>query len=107
MQPMMNAAYAASVPRPHPVAVARKHATVCYSVVADADPGMLARVLEPVAKRGRVPDRLNAVREEEGRGPLVIDLQVRGLDEQGRDVIAGVLSQIVGVHRVLMCDKAG
>ncbi|MEQ8443751.1 MAG: hypothetical protein RIM33_06705 [Alphaproteobacteria bacterium] len=81
--------------------------TVCYSVVADANPGMLSRILEPVVKRGLVPDRFDAVREDGDEGPLVIDLHVSRLDAAARDVVASVLSQVVGVHRVLTCEKAG
>ena len=79
--------------------------TACFSVTADADPGMLSRVLGPVAKRGLVIDRVNALREEGADPVLLIDMQVSGLDDQGRDIVAAVLSQTVGVRSVLVCDK--
>ncbi|MDW3204503.1 MAG: hypothetical protein R8L07_03090 [Alphaproteobacteria bacterium] len=80
--------------------------TACFSVTADADPGMLSRVLGPVAKRGLVVDRVNALREEGSDPVLLIDMQVSGLDDQGRDIVAAVLSQTVGVRSVLVCDKS-
>ena len=77
----------------------------CFSVAADADPGILSRVLEPVAKRGLVVDRVNAVRDAGPDPILLIDMQVAGLDPQGREIVAAVLNQIVGVRRVLSCEK--
>lgn len=77
----------------------------CFSVTGDADPGLLSRVLEPVAKRGLVIDRVNAVRDDGPDPVLVIDMQVGGLDPQGQDIVAAVLGQVVGVRRVLACEK--
>lgn len=68
-----------------------------FTVVAEAYPGLLSRVLEPLAKRDLVPDRLRAQREG---GYLRVEI---GLDAMPLDMlhlVAGNLGQIVGVLRV-------
>lgn len=80
--------------------------TVCFAVTADADPGILSRVLEPIAKRGLVVDRLAAVQDGSARDPVLqIDLQVSGLADAAHGVVAAVLDQTVGVRLVLSCVK--
>jgi acetolactate synthase regulatory subunit len=81
-------------------------ATACFAVTADADPGILSRVLEPIAKRGLTVDRLMAVQDGDARDPVLhIDLHVSGLDDDARSVVAAVLDQTVGVRLVLSCEK--
>lgn len=77
--------------------------TACFSLNADADPGIMPRVLEVFAKRGLVPSfwtsRVIADRD------LTIDIQMRGLETGLADYIARTLRQIVGVEVVLTSEK--
>jgi hypothetical protein len=68
-----------------------------FTVLAEAYPGLLSRVLEPLAKRDLIPDRLRAQREGDY---LRVEI---GLDAMPLDMlhlVAGNLGQIVGVLRV-------
>ena len=77
----------------------------CFSVTADADAGIMARVLAPIAKRGLITQKLNAVIDGGMDQNLIIDVQVSGLDPQSCDIVGAVMRQIVGVHSVLVCEK--
>ena len=88
--------------------------TVCFSIQAAAEPGVMPRVLELFAKRNLVPERwvsgvhgpADLGRAE--RGPeLMIDLQVAGLTRQDQDYLARCLAQITDVRAVLTSEKAG
>lgn len=88
-------------PRPAP-GVASVH---CYSVLAQAEPGVMPRVLELFAKRNLVPSRwVSDVGGPRGRD-LSIDVQVEGLSPELGDHIARCLRQICGVQRVLTSLK--
>jgi hypothetical protein len=84
-------------------------ATVCFSIQAAAEPGVMPRVLELFAKRNLVPERwVSGVHGLAGRGAeLMIDLQVAGLTGQDRDYLALCLAQITDVRSVLTSEKAG
>lgn len=105
----MTACHLAAAPRAGgspPVSFEAQPSTVCFAVTADADPGILSRVLEPIAKRGLIVDRLAAVQDGGARDPVLqIDLQVSGLDDAAHGVVAAVLDQTVGVRLVLSCVK--
>jgi len=77
--------------------------TACFSVSADADPGVMSRVLEVFAKRGLVPtfwtSRVGAERD------LTIDIQMRGMESDLADYVAQTLRQVVGVEVVLTSEK--
>jgi acetolactate synthase small subunit len=74
----------------------------CFSVHAEAEPGVMARVVELFAKRGLVPtswmSRVNGCE-------LTIDLQMRGLGAEEATYIAQCLRQIVCVDVVLISEK--
>ena len=89
-------------------------ATVCFSIQAAAEPGVMPRVLELFAKRNLVPERwVSGVHgpsdgDVPGRsGELMIDLQVAGLTRQDMDYLARCLAQITDVRSVLTSQKAG
>lgn len=84
-------------------------ATVCFSIQAAAEPGVMPRVLELFAKRNLVPERwVSGVHGLAGRGAeLMIDLQVAGLTGQDREYLARCLAQITDVRSVLTSEKAG
>ncbi len=81
----------------------------CFSVQAEAGPGIMPRVLELFAKRDLVPSRWVSglsvpVRPGAGR-ELSIDLQAEGLTPALSDYIAQCLRQIPGVTAVLTSEK--
>jgi acetolactate synthase small subunit len=68
-----------------------------FTVLAEASPGLLSRVLEPFAKRDLTPDSLRATREGEAmRAELSLAAMPLGMVH----LVAGNLGQIVGVRRV-------
>ena len=79
----------------------------CFTVLAAADPGILARVLEPFAKRGLVPTRLYASLDGAGAGELAIDLQFAGLAMPLAEQIAAGLRNVWGVSAVLTSARRG
>lgn len=68
-----------------------------FTVLAEASPGLLSRVLEPFAKRDLTPDSLRAVREGEAmRAEVSLNAMPLGMVH----LVAGNLGQIIGVRRV-------
>lgn len=84
----------ASSPAPEP--------TACFSVHAEAEPGVMPRVLELFAKRGLVPTSWHS--RVTGRD-LTIDIQMRGLGGEAAAYIAACLRQIMSVEVVLTSEK--
>lgn len=80
-----------------------RKSTACFSLVADADPGVMPRVLELFAKRGLVPSLWHS--RIAPTGELTIDLQMQGMEAQKAHQIAGCLRQIWGVSTVLTAEK--
>lgn len=91
-----------SLARPAPAA-----ATVvyCFSIHAEAEPGVMPRVLELFAKRGLVPTRWHSDVTGPAGGDLAIDVQVEGLDVRTGDYIARCLRQVHQVETVLTSQK--
>jgi acetolactate synthase small subunit len=77
----------------------------CFSLVAAADPGVLARVINVFAKRGLIPSQVYSTLVGLQSEDLHIDLQVRGIDAHLREAIAERLRQIVCVQIVLTSEK--
>ena len=73
------------------------HAAVRFTVVANADPGLLPRLLQPFAKRDLTPDRFDAVRAGE---QLRVEIVMHALAADIVHLVEGNLRQIVGVHSV-------
>ena len=77
----------------------------CFSILAEAEPGVMPRVLELFAKRGLTPTRWHSdVTGAQGR-ELSIDVQVHGLDVAAGDYIARCLRQVYQVETVLTSQK--
>lgn len=81
----------------------------CFSILAEAEPGVMPRVLELFAKRGLTPTRWHSdvtgpKKPGEGR-ELAIDVQVNGLDVATGDYIARCLRQVYQVETVLTSQK--
>jgi acetolactate synthase small subunit len=81
-------------------------ATVCFSIHAHAEPGVMPRVLELFAKRGLVPSAWHSSTSGPEHGELAIDIQMRGLGRDATDYIAACLRQITFVEVVLTSRRA-
>lgn len=68
-----------------------------FTVLAEAYPGLLSRVLEPLAKRDLTPDRVRAQREGDC---LRVEIAVDAMPVEMLHLVAGNLGQIIGVKRV-------
>jgi len=79
----------------------------CFSILAEAEPGVMPRVLELFAMRGLVPNRWvsDLLAARGGGRELAIDLQIEGLSAELADYVARCLRQIHGVERVLTSVK--
>ena len=86
-----------------PAAASRRVA--CFSIQAEAEPGVLPRVLELFAKRNLVPQRWHSDRVGPGGRELAIVLQVEGLTAELTDYIARCLRQLHYVDTVLTSEK--
>jgi len=94
-------------PAPQPAVAAET--VYCFSILAEAEPGVMPRVLELFAKRGLTPTRWHSdvtgpKKPGEGR-ELAIDVQVNGLDVATGDTIARCLRQVYQVETVLTSQK--
>ncbi len=79
----------------------------CFSIQAEAEPGVLPRVLELFARRGLVPRRWVSDRCGPGGRDLAIDVQIAGLAPETQAYIATCLSQVWGVSTVLTSERGG
>jgi acetolactate synthase small subunit len=92
-----------------PAPLAAAESVYCFSILAEAEPGVMPRVLELFAKRGLTPTRWHnditgPKKAGEGR-ELAIDVQVNGLDVATGDYIARCLRQVYQVETVLTSQK--
>ena len=71
-----------------------------FFVTAPADPGLLPRLIEPVAKLGAVPSRVHASRESGDGSELVVDMRLVGVPPRTADLVARALRAVVGVRQV-------
>ena len=68
-----------------------------FTVLAEASPGLLSRVLEAFAKRDLIPDSVRATRDgERMRAEVALQAMPLGM----MPLVAGNLGQIIGVFRV-------
>jgi hypothetical protein len=68
-----------------------------FTVLAEAYPGLLSRVLEPFAKRDLVPDRVRSQREGQY---LRTEIALDAMPLEMLHLVAGNLGQIIGVLKV-------
>lgn len=92
---------------PNPLLPAPAPRVSCFSILAEAEPGVMPRVLGLFAKRGLVPNRWvsDLLAARGGGRELAIDLQIEGLSAELADYVARCLRQIHGVERVLTSVK--
>lgn len=72
-----------------------------YFVTAPADPGLLPRLIEPVAKLGAVPSRVHASRESGDGTELTVDLRLAGVAPRTAELVEFALRAVVGVRQVM------
>ncbi|MFI4948051.1 MAG: hypothetical protein ACHQC9_04560 [Alphaproteobacteria bacterium] len=75
--------------------------SVCFSLQARAEPGVMPRVVELFAKRGLVPQKWHSTVSGEA---LMIDVQIGGLGRDLSGYIARCMRQITGVETVLTSE---
>lgn len=99
----MSARPAASPPLNSPSSVQPRPATVSarFLIVADAEPGMLPRLLEAFGKLGEVPTRCHAARETGDGTQLTVDLRGDHLAPRTAELIDFGLRRVVGVHQLV------
>ncbi len=83
-----------------------KSRVACFSIQAEAEPGVMPRVLELFAKRGLVPRRWVSDVTGPGGRELAIDVQIAGLAPETQAYLARCLRQIWGVGTVLTSERA-
>jgi hypothetical protein len=72
-----------------------------FFISAPADPGLLPRLIEPVAKLGAVPARVHASRESGDGSELTVDLRLAGVAPRTADLVERALRAVVGVRQVM------
>jgi len=72
-----------------------------FFVTAPADPGLLPRLIEPVAKLGAIPSRVHATREAGDGSELTVDLRLAGVPPRTAELVEHALRAIVGVRQVM------
>jgi hypothetical protein len=88
----------------HPAAERRSRSdypditVLCLSLRAAAEIGVLARVIQHLARRSLFPSRLHCTESGE---LLLLDLQVAGVSEREGVILAESLRQVVGIEEVL------
>jgi len=85
-----------AVPSSAVLALKRNSSTVRYCFEADAEPGVLPRALELLAKRGLVPARVFAQADAD---LLSVEIEVEGLAPDTADHVGRCLGEIVGVRQ--------
>ena len=77
-------------------ALKRNSSTVRYCFEADAQPAVLSRALDLLAKRGLVPARVFAQAADD---LLSVEIEVEGLAPDTAEHVGSCLGQIVGVRQ--------
>ncbi len=75
---------------------------VRFELLAEAEPGLLPRVLASFARRGLVPDRMRARREGQA---MLVEVGMDAMPSEMLHLVEGNLRQIVGMRRlsVVLC----
>jgi acetolactate synthase small subunit len=84
------------------VAEAASTKTSRFSLQANAEPGVMPRVLELFAKRGLVPDRWQSAVARPDM-TLSIDIEIGAMERETTAYVANCMRQIPGVELVLTC----
>ena len=71
--------------------------SVLFDVLADSNPGLLPRLLQPLARRHLVPERFAAHRQGD---VLAVEIGLADISHEALGLIAGNLGQVVGVRSI-------
>jgi acetolactate synthase small subunit len=74
------------------------HASVRFSLTADAAPGLLPRLLQPFAKRDLNPDSFEAARDGD---EMRVQIGMDAMPAEMVHMVEGNLRQVVGVRQVV------
>ena len=77
---------------------------VTFELLADAEPGMMPRLLAPFARRDLCPDLVRARRTGE---TMRVEIGVAALPAEALPLIEGNLRQVIGVRRLAVLLQAG
>jgi hypothetical protein len=72
-------------------------AAVRFTLVADAEPGLLPRLLQPFAKRDLIPDHFDTARQGT---QMRVEIAMHAMPAEIVHLVEGNLRQTVGVHSV-------
>jgi hypothetical protein len=81
--------------------VAAQTVRAFFFITAPADPGLLPRLIEPIAKLGAIPSRVHASRDAGDGSEFSVDLRLSGVPLRTARLIECALRAIVGVRQVL------
>ncbi len=77
-----------------------------FYVTGAGDPGLLPRLMEPVAKMGHVPSRVHASRDSGDGSEMAVDLRLTGVSKRTAQLVEHVLRATVGVRQVIAVVEA-
>ena len=77
-----------------------------FYVTAVADPGVLSRLIDPVAMLGYVPARVHASRESGDGSEISVDLRLKGVSTRGAELVENALRRVIGVRQVIAVVEA-
>jgi acetolactate synthase regulatory subunit len=78
--------------------------SVRFSVFAESSPGLLPRLLQPLAKRDLTADAMTARREGDD---MRVELVLEAMPEEMVHLVAGNLGQVIGVMEVQVDRESG
>ena len=78
-----------------PWALVGQHAEIRFTLVADASPGLLPRLLQPFARRDLIPDTLQSVRSG---NDMRVEIAMHAMPAEMVHLVEGNLRQVVGVR---------
>jgi len=88
----------------HPSPEQPSPSVTAFAVVAEADHGVLQRVLDVLHRVDVLPARFASQRHR--RSPmLALSIEAEGLDAGRRDLVAARLRGVVGVEKVFVAER--
>jgi len=70
---------------------------VCFTVLAEPEPGLLPRLMMPFARRDLIPDSLSCVTSG---GVMRVDIRMAGMPAEMVHLVEGNLRQTLGVTQI-------
>jgi hypothetical protein len=86
-----------------PWALVGQHAAVRFTLCAEAEPGLLPRLLQPFAKRDLIPDGFESRRGADGL--LRVEIAMAAMPAEMVHLVEGNLGQVVGVRSVVRTQE--